>query len=385
VETWPEGWEIPNSQCRQLCDEWGKRWLQNNGEVAFFRKHKDVMCRGMVLNSPKAYMHHVKSAADDKRKKKTARPVNACHAVLREYYSMGHEAFMAERQQRPVNALVENAPYTINPEIIMSRTTKREPWQREQWMVNAYASTDMNVSYAMSTVVPAFGVDQTAGVLWYGLHTDAPLPISKETPMAEREKMVYAALSILGRKLATYPVKPELWGIDASGDYFQTVCKFALASVGICGIQAVACSGRNGKDYKPYGPKVITIRQECHTRRCDPPNDRLRWLMWNADFWREVSQRAWLGDIGAPGSISLCAGQHYDFAAQASAEYLVRKGPGLSGRTEWIWRKPAPQHDYGDALAQAYALAAFGGIGTGGQVVRRKYVETRRCKVQRED
>jgi hypothetical protein len=303
------------------------------------------------------------------------------------YHRMGHEAFLAERQQAPVDPVTESAPYALKLETIMSRTTDRAPYQREPWMVNTVASTDLNVSYALSTVVPSFGVDQTAGVIWYGQFRDAPLPLSKDMPISEREKAVYQALAILGRQLAAAPVLPELWGIDASGDYFNTVCRFALESVRICGIQAVACAGRNAKDYSraPYGKKVITVRQECHTRRCDPPNDRLRWLMWNADFWREVSQRAWLGDVGAPGSISLCSGQHYELAAQCSAESLVKKGPGLSGLTEWIWRKPAPTHDYGDALAQAYALAAFGGIGTGGRVAAKpRYVEVRRCKVQRE-
>jgi hypothetical protein len=41
--------------------------------------------------------------------------------------------------------------------------------------------------------------------------------------------------------------------------------------------------------------------------------------------------------------------------------------------------------DYGDCLAMCRALASYHGIGTGGVVtVKKKYVETRKCKVQRD-
>ena len=105
-----------------------------------------------------------------------------------------------------------------------------------------------------------------------------------------------------------------------------------------------------------------------------------RGLAYNADYWREISQRGWLGSVGAPGTCSIYAGHHRDFAEQCSREKLVEKLEGKAGMY-WRWNSAPGKHDYGDALTMAYVAAAWQGIGTSGPPKRRRYKERRKAKV----
>ena len=101
------------------------------------------------------------------------------------------------------------------------------------------------------------------------------------------------------------------------------------------------------------------MRSDIHDGR------RRKWFAWQADYWREVAQRAWLGSVGAPGSVSLFRGQHREFADQIAREQLKGKAE-IGGQMFWNWHTQPGPHDYGDVMAQAFAAAAWGGIGTGG-------------------
>jgi hypothetical protein len=172
-----------------------------------------------------------------------------------------------------------------------------------------------------------------------------------------------------------------LWIVDAGGAQFDVVLRFASESARLGCVQAVAATGRGARNYKPWGSGVVgKPREQCHL--ASDTRGR-KWLAWNADYWKEIAQRAWTGSVGAPGSCSLPAGQHGEFAEQICREQLAAKAE-MAGAMRWEWRTQPGPHDYCDCMAMAYMGAAWGGIGTGGQVVQRKYVETRRCKVQRE-
>jgi len=290
------------------------------------------------------------------------------------------EQFWAEYQNDPRDALAESAPYTLTADLVMSRAANRKPWERPDWAGYVIASTDVNPSYALSTTIPGFGQDQSAAVLWYGLHK---LDIPGETSAPELARQLYAELTAHGRELAGQTIRPDLWAIDAGGANFDAVIRFAAESVRLCGIQAHAFTGRAGKNYNEYGrtyPKGQPRREQCHVRQDIKDGRHIRWVVWHADYWREVSQRAWLGDVSAPGACSLYRGGHHEFSQQVCAEKLMGKGD-VGGRMMWNWHTVPGKHDFSDCMSQAYAAAAYGGIGTGGRVVRRKYKETRKCKV----
>ena len=89
----------------------------------------------------------------------------------------------------------------------------------------------------------------------------------------------------------------------------------------------------------------------------------------DADMHRETAQRAWLGDVGAPGGLSLFDGngtRHADFAGQIAGEILEYKVTLQDGRTDYHWRTIGRKHDFGDAVTMCYALAGRFGISAGG-------------------
>jgi hypothetical protein len=130
-------------------------------------------------------------------------------------------------------------------------------------------------------------------------------------------------------------------------------------------------TGRGAKAYKPYGKTAIQaqIREQCHGCMDQKEGRRIRWVAWNSDYWKEVYQRAWLGEVGSPGSISIPTGDHSELAAQICNERLLGKGE-VGGMMMWNWKRLPGRNDFGDAMAQSYALAAYVGIGTGGRVTR---------------
>jgi hypothetical protein len=355
IEAWPEGWADEKSRCRELWADWHERFLAGRGDKSFYRKNKREMTRGMKLSAPAAF-----TGSDQ--------CPDAFYGVMRMYYRMGHEAFMAERQQQPVDAVNLAGPYLISPPMILSRRNGLAPMQVPDWCAIRLASTDINPSYAFSTVLPGFGIDQTAALLWHGLH---PLAIRSDLPAPEFARQLFGQLTAHGRFLASLPCKPEAWGIDAGGTQFDAVVRFASESVSLCGIQAYAMTGRGVKAYKPYGKTAIQaqIREQCHGCMDQKEGRRIRWVAWNSDYWKEITQRAWLGEVGSPGSISIPTGDHSELAAQICNERLLGKGE-VGGMMMWNWKRLPGRNDFGDAMAQSYALAAYVGIGTGGRVTR---------------
>ena len=369
VEVWPTGWDNPKSRCRELWEQWHERFLSGKGDLTFYRKNRREMTAGMKLSAPAAF-------------KGAEKCPDAFYGVIRMYHRMGHEAFMAERQQAPVDPVTSAGPYTLTPDIILSRTTKRPVYERPDWVTHVLASTDINPSYALSTVVLGFGQDQTAAVLWYGIHA---MSIPANAPAPEHNRQLFAALVEHGRALAGLPCRPEQWAVDAGGANFDAAIRFAGESARLCGLPCLGFTGRGAKAYKPYGKTLVPgqKREQCHGCHDIKEGRHIRWVAWHADYWREIAQRAWLGEVGAPGAVSLPAGRHHEFAQQVASERLLGKGE-IGGQLLWNWVTLPGRHDFGDAMAQGYAAAAFGGIGTGGGRPRERYVERRKAKVQQE-
>jgi hypothetical protein len=244
----------------------------------------------------------------------------------------------------------------------MSRTDKtRLPYTVPDWAQIVVAATDVNRSYAISSVIVAFGADQRAAVLWYGLQKMAVKDTFTEI---ETRRVIYEALAVEGRKLASMQCRPATWIIDAGGSPEGCVIGFAANAPQICGLQAVASFGRGWRNYRPTaGQNRIKIGEQWHRVFKSHAES---WLLYNADYWREIAQKGWIGSPGAPGSCSLPAGNHAEFAAQVTREQLTGKDD-VGGRTVWIWDSAPGPHDFGDCMHMAFVMAAASGIGTAGQ------------------
>ena len=100
------------------------------------------------------------------------------------------------------------------------------------------------------------------------------------------------------------------------------------------------------------------------------------YLVFNADLWRETAQRAFLGEPGEPGGITLFhvehKRRHMPFAEHITAERLANKYETDDGmRWEWT-QKPGTKWDWGDALTGCYAAAAARGLSASGEPLIRK-------------
>ena len=373
ISRWPTGWSKDTGKVHDLWEEFGEKVNSGHGDKSFYRKHKAKMTKGMVLTSPKAYLYGAKEAAADTRKKMTM-PVDAMHAVIREYIRMGHDAFMAERQQNP--GAQTYSIYALTPELIQSRADESMAVGIvPDWAVRVVAATDVNRSYALTTAIVAFGANQRAAVLWYGLYKNKDFLCTKNMPPAEQRKRIYEGLAAHGVEISKLPCRPNLWVIDGNGYPEGTGIDLAASSPRICGLECACSFGRGWKMYRQTGKHKIIKGEQWHRT---VESRAKQWVIWNSDYWKESAQKGWTGAPGGPGSCSLFRGKHDDFAFQIANEPLRAKGEGLSGRTEWIFDDNGI-HDYGDCMAMAYMGAAMVGIGTGGYVEpsrgRKKYTQ----------
>ena len=365
IVRWPADWDEPDSRTRALWAEWHEAFQAGGDEraQAFFDSHRAELVNGMELSAPAAFAVSGKCA-------------DPFYGVIKMFHRMGREAFMAERQQEPIDQIAEAGPYHLTADVVLRRVdAQRKPLERPQWVTRVLASSDVNPSYGFSSVVLGFGEDQSAVVLWYGIHK---LAIPGDLPALELGRRLFAELTAHGKALAGLPVGVEQWAIDAGGGNFDGVLAFAAAASRVCGIPAFGFTGRGAKNYRQTGKTAAgPFREQCHGCLDHKDGRAIRWVAWNSDFWKECAQRAWLGEIGAPGALSLPAGIHGEFAAQVTNERLLGKGD-VGGQTFWNFKRLPGRNDFGDALAQGYALAAFGfGIGTSG---RQRIGQARRPK-----
>jgi hypothetical protein len=381
ITAWPGGgeggeWPDDKAPAKQAWDEWNTIRLERGERAAIkhYRAHKAALTAGMAVSWPERY--------DRKRG-----DPDALYAAMWDYYDKGPDVFARGQQNQPLKR--QHSIYLLTPEIVQSRAQDRAPGVVPDWAQVVVAATDINPSYALTSVVVAFGANQTAAVVWYGLHR---MEVGKEATEIERRRIIYEHLAAHGRELAGLPCRPAAWYIDGGGSPEGCVIQLAFNAPQICGITASATFGRGWRNYRPTAKATYRVRvgEQLHQVYDTPewtPNPTTkelekvprRWIVYNADYWREVAQRGWTGEPGAPGSCSLPRGTHADFAAQVTREQLAGKDE-IGGRTVWVWNTAPGPHDYGDCMHMAYMGAAVAGIGTGGQVVVAKRANQRRVR-----
>lgn len=371
IEKWPGGlsgsdWPKGSEEYKKMWDEWNslRVGVSEQDALKHYTKNKRKMTKGMEVSWSERYD---RNRGDP----------DALYSAMRDYYDQGPHIFSRGQQNNPIQQGV--TLYNLTPAVIQSRVGDRDPGDVPNWSVVKIAATDINASYGLTWSLVGFGRDQTAGVIGYGIY---PTSVPNTATPAEWEAQVYEALVKHGQQLAALPCRPDTWFIDAGGTAFDVVIRFAANSIRACGLQAIACTGRGAKNYRPYGKTVLgTPREQCHMSM---DAHRRRWVAFNADYWRERAQKSWTGSVGAPGSCSLPRGQHRDFAEQICREQLQGKAD-IGGSTVWVWNTAPGPHDYGDAMTMCFMGAAFaGGIGTGGArfaTAPRAYRETRRPRV----
>ena len=321
---------------------------------AFYSENREAMDAGAVLDWPERYT----------RGKETSALQHAENLLC----DLGEDVFAAEYQNTPE----EDKPsvYSLTATLVASRVhpgRHRGDVPSEGRAI--VAATDLN-HYGLHSGAIAFTNDQTAYVAWYGrLDREGRGIVPKNCPESEAKRRMFEALVEHGAHIAELPllrdgqsVRVGLWIIDAG--YMPDIVRRYVEGPGrSLGIPVLPARGFNADKYRPAGKGTIgRPREQCHYTESTVAG---RFLAFNSDYWREVSQRAWLASPNAPGSLSLFEGRHAEFADHVSREKLIEKLHGQFGPV-WRWHVQPGWHDWGDVVTMTYVGAAWGGIGTGG-------------------
>jgi len=367
VNTWPaakDHW----SRYRQLRKTEGHPTAD-----AYYETHREAMDKGAEVDWPERYNPDT--------------DVNALHHAENLLTDLGDTVFYAEYQNTPNE---ENpSVYDLRPHVIISRTDPNRPEYvvpKQCKIVTAF--TDVNF-YGLHWAALGFANDTTASVLSYGVRTgkNGAAVVPKNTPEAEAKRIIYEALVRNGQTIAQLPLRYDgkgvsvgLWIIDG-GFMHDVVQRYATTIGKTLGIPVMVSRGYSADRYRPSGKWVIgKPREGCHLTE----SGLGKYVAFNQHYWCEIAQKAWLGSLGAPGSLSLFAGRnHAEFSEQICREKLIEK---LRGKSGWFWKyhtQPG-KHDYGDAVYGCYVAAAWAGLttaGTAAPVKQKRYIETRRAKV----
>lgn len=366
TETFPLMTQMPNAAAMELWRQYkrikdgdivAKRFGEHN-ETVFYAANREAMDAGAVPFWRECYDHD-------------GTEISAVQHAMNLYLE-DEESFMSEYQMQPKRAnLALDLPRDVVPTRVLAAFGRHVVPPGYMFVAMA---TDINHSYAFSTVITAFKPDRTAHVL---AHIISPVSIDAALNDTDFNATLFAALVAHGRSLHDLGIRVNAWGIDASGRPMTAVCQFAKTAAANADIR-IPCCGMMGRAQTKFNPYARNRLKDSLNSTVLVGDDRERagiamgrpylgnrWINWDADRYKEACQRALLSEPGAPGGCTLYAdGNHTDFAIQVTNERLVGKRPHGDGRDEFIWESADP-HDLLDCLAMDYALAGYHGIAGG--------------------
>ena len=121
----------------------------------------------------------------------------------------------------------------ITPKKVIQRISEHPQFVVPDNYVFVAASSDLNLSYCISTTIIAYKVDMTAVMIG---HIFQPCSISTKLTDTEYNQKVYEVLAEHGRELKALNIKNLKWGIDCNGVPFDAVTSFCNNSSVVCGI-----------------------------------------------------------------------------------------------------------------------------------------------------
>jgi hypothetical protein len=371
ITHWPKGWTEKDSTIRAMWDEWNTErlhGLQNldGGKRArsFYKANKPALIEGMAVSWSERYHQSDGLRVGDP---------DELFAAMWDFYELGENAFMAERQNTPIKE--GTTVYNIKAKNIIEKTTDRSAGEVPSDVSQTVLAIDVNPSLGLTWGVIGFGAS-IAHVIEYGR---VPLALSKDVPEQELGRLVYESIVSHVKALSTQrQYRISIAGFDIRGWNYQTAYNLSAIGTRATGVQMIGTMGFGSRQYKPRYKSGGRSGGYWHEVIDDK---RRKYIAYCSCFWREVAQKAWLGSIGSPGSCDLPKGKHDEFAEQICREPLLSKTDTTMG-VRWEYATLPGAHDMGDVMQIAYMLADHQGAGTGGITVRKKNtIENRRCKV----
>jgi hypothetical protein len=193
----------------------------------------------------------------------------------------------------------------------------------------------------------------------------------ENAPELTLKKAIYTGLTQLAAMLSGSPwehrkarIRPALMGLDRG---FKPEVVHRFCAMGMLPFRTIPTRGYAAHKYAIRKADLVgSPMEQCHVTQSRMGN----FLAYNADYWREIAQRSFLGPLGMPGTATLYKAdprQHVWLADHLCAEILRQKYQTDQGpRWEWVMR-PGRINDLLDALTIAFVLAAWSGLNTSGE------------------
>ena len=293
--------------------------------------------------------------------------LTALQSTMNEYFKNGPESFWAECQNEPLDQ--HASVYEITPELVASSLSgyKRRAVPDECEVITAF----IDINYAgLHYAVIAWRQDETGYVIDAGKwpETVAEVLYDPERPRGKTEaQAIWHGLHQLctrlcvdneyrrGKELATI----DALNIDNGAKWYETVMDFVRhASYGTTKIH-----GSRGRAAKAYRMQRVIGR----------PGDNIHMTRWakgrvilhNSDYWRMATQKSFLCEPHAPGSLNLWGDDttvHEYLAGHVCNERLIDYQHGDMYDYYTWFLKPSDDNDLLDALTGAKALASLHGV-----------------------
>lgn len=153
--------------------------LPHDASLEFYKQNRASMDAGAVLFSPDRF-------------KPEDGHISGLQALLEKKHMIGDAAFSAEMQMKPRRFSFK---LDIKPKDILNKVIDVPQLMVPDGYVFVVASTDLNVSYTLTTTIVGFKPDMTAHVISYMF---TRCNIDSKLPTAEYNQAVYDALVSLG-------------------------------------------------------------------------------------------------------------------------------------------------------------------------------------------
>ena len=263
--------------------------------------------------------------------------VSALQSLMNLYFAIGKEAFYSEYQNAPLAA--DDSIYSINAETIAGRVNRFSRLEVPEDATMLVAMADINY-IGLNVTVCAFKNDFTGYIVDYFKY---PPGVKKElvkrnTPEAVAVKLIAQAVIEVEKLLDSkvYIQDGEKIGINKilidANAWTEHVMK-AIRSIGKD--KVIADRGTAASKYRvpaksaKIGKLSKLMRAPYH--KCHQERGPQGWqIRHNSDFWRMVTQKAFLLKPGVPGSLSLWGkdpARHRDYAHEVAAEKLINYVP----------------------------------------------------------
>lgn len=296
--------------------------------------------------------------------------VSAYQHALNRLHLMKPRAFYAECQMTPARS---QGVLKLEPDKVAARVNGCEfgtvPPQCNHGIL---AFCDVNDVVGLRWEIMAFGEGRVTATLAYGRYPQDGRLYPEGTPLAAVPAYLAPAMRDVAaaiRATVFRNAQGEAVRVAAicfdGGWQTETVAAVCAELDGVDGVHAVWSKGYDSRHYsrnlheKAKTTEGCRAAEECHTWL----TTNGRYMAFNSDYWREVSQSSFLASPLSPSSSSFWGDDallHYDFAAEVAAEELVAKVSDVRYGDIWKWRINGANH-FGDTHAGCMAFGAIRG------------------------